>query len=201
MAKVLAYNMKFFGTIWLILELLLSGCSQVSTEPPVSPEPPSTGGSSFVFVEEPAAPLPPPSAAVAQAKPRETSENFCEAVPIYPLVKPIYPAKALNQKAGWAVVGVRITVGIDGRVMDVGPSLLTVSTPGPFADDFFEAVRVAVQQWRFEPAEIEHYRWLEAVSASQSKRIRTAEKTETYFDLTFTFTATGSVLNAETRKR
>lgn len=109
-----------------------------------------------------------------------------------PTVQPVYPPRALAARAGWATVGVRITVDGDGRVSDIAPSLLTLSTPGPFADDFQAAVEVAVRQWRFRPAEIIRLEKVETPDVTYN-RVASRERVETHFDLAFTFTASGGV--------
>lgn len=172
---------------WAIcLVLAAAGCRHVPQDPP------SVGRSSFAFADEPTAP--PKNAVVSEGKATRAPNDFREATPIYPLLNPVYPAKALSKKAGLVTVGVRVTVDAAGRVTDVGPSLLVFSTPGPFADDFMTAVRVAVLQWRFLPAEIEQIEWVQPPGMEPYSRVLSTEKTETHFDLAFTFTATGKVL-------
>jgi len=169
------------------LILAAAGCRHVPQDPP------SVGRSSFAFVEAlPAAS--PKNAVVREGKAARTPDDFREATPIYPLLNPVYPAKALSKQGGLATVGVRVTVDAGGRVTDVGPSMLVFSTPGPIADDFMAAVRVAVLQWRFRPAETEQIEWVRPPGMEPYSRVLSTEKTETHFDLAFTFTATGKVL-------
>lgn len=91
------------------------------------------------------------------------------------------------------MVWVHVTVDANGRVTDVVASVLTFTTPGPFADDFMAAVQVALHQWRFLPAEIQQVEWVQASGMSYNSII-SAEKTETQFEPSFTFTAAGTVL-------
>ena len=48
-----------------------------------------------------------------------------------------------------------MTVDASGHVAEVRPSILTFSTPGPFAEEFRSAVEAALRQWRFVPAEVQ----------------------------------------------
>jgi TonB family protein len=127
-----------------------------------------------------------------EAKYPKISEEFQEALSIEPLTKPIYPRKALLAKNGSVIVGVRITVDSNGHVTDMSTSMVTFSTPGPFAEDFFAAVEAAVRQWRFLPAEIQQFEMVEA-PRQLFRRILSREKVETHFDLSFTFSPDGAV--------
>ena len=162
---------------------LLAGCRAV---------PPDTGSSAFAFVDAPPAPPPKPNAArpVAVAP---SGEEFREATPFGKLAQPVYPPKALAAKAGLVVVGVRITVDTNGRVTDVGSSLVAFSTPGPWAQDFFAAVEAAVRQWRFRPAAIERNEYVQVPGLQPYSRLLSSENVETHFDLSFTFTESGAV--------
>jgi hypothetical protein len=130
---------------------------------------------------------------VGESSSAKYSEDFRQAVPLKAsVVLPVYPPRALEAKAGRATVGVQVMVDTAGLVTDIGPSLLTYNTPGTYAEDFLEAVKVAVRQWRFSPAEI-----LQMETAKSGdytyQRIARSTKTETKLDLSFTFTATGTV--------
>lgn len=120
--------MKALLTLGGIL-IAVTGCRHAPMEAT------GTGASSFAFVERPTGP---PQARTVTTDPVEQKpmEDYREARPVYPLINPVYPPRALKAKAGWATVGVRITVDPMGRVSDVAPSMLVFSTPGPFADDF-----------------------------------------------------------------
>ncbi len=82
--------------------------------------------------------------------------------------------------------------GCQRAVTEIVPSMVAISTPGPFANDFLEAVQAALKQWRFSPARIEH---VESVQTPQVTydRVASTEKLEAHFDLSFTFTASGGV--------
>lgn len=122
------------------------------------------------------------------------TEDFKQAVPLKKtVVLPVYPPKALLAKAGRATVGVQVTVDKEGRVTDIGTSLLTYNTPGLFAGDFLEAVKAAVRQWQFSPAEVLQMETAKSGDFTYQRIARTT-KTETKLDLAFTFTATGQVL-------
>jgi hypothetical protein len=161
--------------------------------------PPDAGVSSFRFVDE-------PPAAPQKGKVTEGSngpiveEHFIDALPIPPLAMPVYPPPALAAKAGLVTIGVKISVDTDGRVSDVSPSLLTFSTPTRYSDEFDEAVRVAVVQWRFHPAQRYTMRIFRTEEGGGPPKELHRENTETYFDLAFTFTASGKVLSGTSIK-
>lgn len=121
-------------------------------------------------------------------------ERYVEAEPIQPLAPPVYPANALAAKAGLVTIGVKISIDTEGRVSDVSPSLLTFSTPTRYSDEFEEAVRVAVMRWRFYPAQRYTLRIFRTEEGGGPPKEIHRENTETYFDLAFTFTASGTVL-------
>lgn len=164
--------------------LLAMGCEH-------APVPPDTGGSSFSFVQ------PPPAAAsrAVAAEPKEPTsiEHYREAMPVRPLATPAYPPKALAAKAGKVTIGVKITVDATGRVADIGPSLLAVTIPSRFDAEFQEAVRAAVAQWRFRPAETFRLETVTMPEGGSYQRMIDHRNVETSFDLSFTFTATGTV--------
>lgn len=173
----------------LIAFLWGAGCRHVS--------PPDIGRSSFVVVEPPRPPPPEPSS-------KETIEpvsrsNYRDAQAIHPLVMPVYPAKALKAKTGGATVGVRVTVDPSGAVIDIRPSMLVISfTPSQFADDYRDAVEVAVRQWKFAPARIHHIERITEDGFTYDRVTRT-EMIEAEFDLAFTFTVDGEVTAGETQ--
>lgn len=109
-----------------------------------------------------------------------------------PVAMPVYPAKALKAKAGRNTVGVRIVVDPQGRVSEIRMSMLVFSTPGPFAEDFRDAVELAVRQWRFNPARSESYEIIHEGEVTYS-RVTGGENVETEFDLAFTFQPDGAV--------
>lgn len=168
--------------------LALAGCRHAPAESP------ATGASSFTFVEAGRA-----AAAdqvivgdVGEPSAAKYSENYSPAFPLKPMVLPVYPPRALAARAGAATVGVRLKLDAAGRVTEVGPSLLVYSTPGPFSEDFLEAVKVAVLQWRFRPATIEQIERVQTPEVTYN-RIARSETVEAQVDLAFNFTATGGV--------
>lgn len=119
-------------------------------------------------------------------------EEFVQARPLPPIMQPTYPPKALKAIAGRAVVGVRVTVDEAGRVTDIGPSLLTFSTFGPYAEAFRGAVESAVWQWRFVPAELLQSERVQNDGSAYQRVIR-RQAVSTQIDLAFTFTESGGV--------
>lgn len=85
-----------------------------------------------------------------------------------------------------------MTVDVNGRVTEIVPSMVAITTPGPFAGDFMEAVQAALKLWRFRPARIEQVELVEAEPAPYY-RVTSSENTEAQFELSFTFTASGGV--------
>ena len=162
--------------------LALAGCRQL---------PAGTGRSSFEVVKPP--PVQVSGTTDMEAVASNSLIDFREAEPIRPLVMPVYPAAALKAKAGRAQVGVRVTVETSGRVGDISASMLAVSTPGPFAPAFRDAVETAVRQWRFRPAQIIQQEVAPLPGGGSYKRVTQREATEAQFDLVFTFTETGKV--------
>ena len=154
-----------------------------------APPPEEKGHSSFAFVDAPLAPPPESKGEVLQ--PTEHSQ-WREATLKEPFDLPVYPAKALKAKAGRNTVGVHIIVDPQGAVREIRMSMLTFSTPGPFADDFRDAVELAVRQWRFNPARTEAFEIIHDGEATFS-RITGSENVETEFDLAFTFQPDGTV--------
>jgi TonB family protein len=178
------------GMMIALMLLVAAACHHAS-------EPTATGRSSFAFVDASNAAA---SSATATAVEPKSGDYFTEARSTQILATAIYPAKALAAKLGMTTVGVRVTIDKNGRVSDIGPSLLAVSIPTKFDADFQEAVRAAVVQWRFFPAQTFHVDVTRDATGelqiSETKR----ENAETYFDLAFTFTASGAVLGGMTGK-
>ena len=182
----LGWGMRPF--LALVLLTAVGGCRHA---PEASSD---TGASSFTVVEARRVPTSEKVIVgdVGEPSAARYDQDYRPAVPRKNQPLPVYPPRALKAKAGAATVGVRVQVGADGRVMDIGPSLLVFTTPGPFAEDFLEAVKATVRQWQFHPAEIFHMEHVEAPGVSYN-RVDRSEKTEAQLDLAFTFTATGGV--------
>ena len=166
-----------------LLALTLVSCRHVPT--PAE----STGHSSYAFIDPPVGP--PPASSAEKVEPSDRSQ-WREATVKDPVVMPAYPKKALKRKAGRSTVGVHILVDVSGRVAEVRPSLLVFNTPGPFAEEFRDAVELALRQWQFTPARAEHYEIVHEGDTTYSRVTRT-EMVETEFDLAFTFTEDGRV--------
>lgn len=151
------------------------------------------GKSSYAFIYKPAPSG--PAAGTPSLGPPQARDAVVQAEPILPLAKPVYPKAALSARGGASLVGVRITVDADGRVSNVGPSLVCLSTPGPFAAEFQAAVEAALAQWRFEPGEVQHLEPFNGPDGAAYMRVKDREKVEWTFDVSFTFTATGDVMS------
>jgi len=160
-----------------------SGCRHVPSSEAGS------GHSSFRFVDAPVGPPPATNAEVTQPT---NHSQWREATLKEPFILPVYPAAALRAKAGRNLVGVHIVVDPAGRVSDIRMSMRVFSTPGPFAENFRDAVELAVRQWRFNPARAESYEIIHDGEAT-SMRMTGSEYVETEFDLAFTFQADGTV--------
>lgn len=178
------YKITAWHTILLLAiavgGILFGGCRQL----PVNP---SVGRSSFVVLD----PQPPRTTKMSL-----TADIFQEARPFLPLAEPIYPPRALAAKAGRVIVGVRIVVDVTGRISSIEPSMRIFSTSGPFEDDFFEAVRAALRQWRFLPATVEHHNKVNTPEFSGPTGT-SIEAIETYYDISFIFTPAGGVKPAQ----
>lgn len=182
--------MKSVSGLTVTVLLVLGGCRQ-------APAPVDTGRSSFAFVDGPESTA---AKAPVTAEEVKSGDYFTEARPIDPLTKPVYPAKALAAKVGMTTVGVRITVDATGRVSDVGPSVLAVSIPSRFDEEFQAAVRAAVSQWRFSPAQRYRVEVTKLPNGEPEFHVTRREYVETYFDVSFTFTASGEVLTGGAEK-
>lgn len=166
-----------------LLGLVLAGCKHAP--PPAE----GTGHSSFAFVDPPA--VPPPEWKGEPVQPSSRSK-WLEATLKDLSIMPIYPKNALKAKAGRSTVGVHIVVDVNGHISEIRPSMLVFNTPGPFADDFREAVELALRQWQFTPARAEYYEIVHEGDTTYNRVTRT-ETVETEFDLAFTFTEDGRV--------
>ena len=175
-----------FSIFWLVIAgAATPGCRHATMAQ-------ETGASSFTFVGAPSPPPPPQRKARIDTEQPKTSARIVGARPLGTPPAPVYPRAALAKHAGRMLVGVELTIDTEGRVASVAPSLATLSTPGPFAAEFREAVEDAVKTWRFRPAEINH---LEVVKdpGGDYLRLASSEKIEWRFDVQFTFSASGEV--------
>ena len=143
---------------------------------------------SFKFVAPASGPAGTPNADKLEVKRGETV--FVDAKPLEPLATPIYPATSRKPHADPVTIVVKIVVGADGRVEDIGKSIADLSLPTAFYQECFEAVTNAIAQWRFEPA-------LLAVVEPQANgrpRIVSSTPTERRFEIAFTFSPSGRVV-------
>jgi hypothetical protein len=176
----------------LSLALALGGCAHDVT----SARP--AGNSSFTFVDAPA-----PGgrrSEVSLATEKEPLTVFVEARLVDPVAKAVYPREALSARADTALVGVRITIDVDGRVTDVGESFVSFSTPGPFAREFRAAVEAAVAQWKFTPAKRRHLEPVRLDEGGFFWRNAGEEKIESELNVAFTFGAGGEISTQPARK-
>lgn len=167
----------------LLVVAFVSGCRHA---PPPKED---TGRSSFAFVSAPVAPPPESKGEVVQPMNRS---QWYEATLQEPAPMPVYPPRALKAKAGRNTVGIHIIVDPAGRVREIRMSMFVFSTPGPYAEDFRDAVELAVRQWRFNPARMESFE-IGRDGEATSMRMSGGENVETEFDLAFTFQPDGSV--------
>jgi hypothetical protein len=176
------------ATLPILVTLSLTGCRLAT------PSPADTGASSFTVVTAGRAPAERDVIVgdVGEPSASKYTEDYRAAVPMKGQPLPVYPARALKAKAGAATVGVRVWIDAEGKPKDIGPSLLIFSTPGPFAQDFLDAVKATVSTWRFHPAESMQLERVEKPGVSYN-RISRSERVEAQLDLAFTFTATGGV--------
>jgi hypothetical protein len=115
---------------------------------------------------------------------------FVDARPIEPLATPVYPAGSRKRGADAVTIVVKIVVGADGRVEEIGKSIADLSVPTSFSQECFEAVTEAIAQWRFEPARL-------AVVKSQANGrplIISSTPTERRFEIAVTFSSSGRVV-------
>jgi hypothetical protein len=155
--------------------------------------PAPAGTSSFTFID--GQPDEPPRLlrGSGSEQPRVPVDALVPAEPVLPLARPVFPPAARGKTALPMMVGVRLTVGTDGRVADVVPSFVAVSTPGPFAAEFRAAVEAAVAEWRFLPAEIRHLVPGRTPQGKDYWNVARTDKTEDAIDVVFTFSPSGEV--------
>ena len=84
--------------------------------------------------------------------PEAAAEQITAIHPLAGNRAPSYPGAALSAGCGDGLVPVRVHIGVDGRVSEVGP-IPGRATGGDACDEEFEtAVRGAVSSWEFVPA-------------------------------------------------
>ncbi len=110
----------------------------------------------------------------------------------------VYPPAALAAHAGRVTVVLEITIGTDGRVGDVRPSLAGIPFGGSFSAQFQAAAEVAMAQWRFRPAELRHIEPRQEGGETIWSMV-SSEKREMTTEVAFTFSETGGTV-LENRK-
>lgn len=130
----------------LLAALLVSGLAGCATVPAPPPPPPNEGSASYhrVYDAHEAHYQLTPGAVASGGKPSER-------------VSPIYPPSQLAPCPPSVDVQAQVIVDTTGKASEVRryPAAASTETPAPPA--FFDAVRAAVLQWRFEPLQIS--RW------------------------------------------
>lgn len=166
--------LTFISSCLVGLSFCLAGCRH------------GPGATSFQFVDV-NTPNPPTDARTLKLQ-VETSV-LVDARPIEPLVPPTYPPTALAAHVGTVTIAVHITVGKNGRVTAVNPSMADVSIPTRFHDEFHQAIESALAQWHFEPAQQTQ---LEPGENGRPVVVGMTD-VETSFDIAFTFSPPGTV--------
>jgi hypothetical protein len=124
--------------------VLLSGCANrpAASRGPVSPDP-LRGATSATLLLDPA----------ATGAELDEDEEYRPPAPRGENRLPRYPEEALAARCGDGTVALRIVIGTEGDVIDVGDSPLQGSTGGDCGADFRVSAESAVRAWRFWPAE------------------------------------------------
>jgi len=109
------------------------------------------------------------------------------------LAIPKYPPAALKAHAGAVTIDVHITIGADGRVSDISPSLVSMALLGRFSQEFENAVDGAIAQWRFQPAIIRHFEQGADGKLPPYLRVSSVETVSAQADVLFKFSDDGGV--------
>lgn len=175
------------GVLAILAGWAVSGCRHA---PAVREE----GLSSFRLVEPPAKRA--DAHGEGSSGPRQPVDVLVAAEPIAPMAKPAYPRAASGKHHAPVLVSVCVTVDENGRVADVEPNWRGFSTPGPLAADFLAAVRAALAQWRFTPAEKQHLVPGKGAPGRDDYWVITrVERTAYAIDIVFAFAASGDVMS------
>jgi hypothetical protein len=171
---------------WLVLGW--AGCAHAPL--PVGPTARVEGQGKFEFVRPP----PPSDDGKVTISSQEllTKDEYVPPRPLGELKEPAYPAAALAAREGPVTVGMRLVVDLEGRVTDLSPSVLTLTTPTQFTAEFRAAIEAAVAQWRFRPAEVRHFT-TRTNSEGTYRSMTGSEPTEWALHVAFTFNTTGVV--------
>lgn len=127
----------------LLARLLASGLAGCATLPAPPPPPPNEGSTSYHLVNDAHTVhyQMAPGMVATGGKPFER-------------VLPIYPPSQLAQCQSIVDVQAQVIVDTTGKASDVRRYPTAGSTETPVPPAFFDAVRVAVLQWQFEPLQI-----------------------------------------------
>ena len=183
---------KLLGRLFALIAITWACSSLTSCRTPALK---SVSGSSALRFVQPRA-----SATLSQAQSAlpvpDVSERYISARPIGDLALPAYPYRVMNAHAGNVKIFVQVTVGADGTVTNVQPSLAGISSPTPYLDDFVSAIGDAAKTWRFDPATILHMERAQGEGTDgpyDYMRVKNRETVEQDLDVEFSFTSSGSV--------
>lgn len=179
-------NKKAWRISWVLLVAVLAGCKH-------APAPlPETKSSVTFLARKPADGDATTRPLVLEAE----RSAFIQAKPFEPLALPAYPPSALGTHHIPVTIAVHIIVNREGLVSEISQSDLQLSTLTVHSDAFRAAVEVALKQWRFKPAEMQHFRRNEAGGLGS-----TTEKVEAELDVAFTFSISGKVEQAAAQNK
>jgi hypothetical protein len=147
----------------------------------------SAHSATFEFVDPTRVQMPATDA--SQLRIERSRTIFVDAVTVEPLALPVWPEIESSLPSQPLVFKVRILVGENGRVQGVKKSIADFSLPSHVSSRCFEAIRVAVDQWRFEPAQ------LMVLEPQEDGRplVVSSSPESTSFEVAFSFSSTGKV--------
>jgi hypothetical protein len=134
-----------------------------------------------------------PTIDASKYKITEEAGAYVDAKPIEPLVSPKYPPIELGAQKWPVTMTVTIKVGTDGIASYVGPSMAAVSMPTQFDQQFLEAIKASLSQWRFEPAHLIRL----APRQNEPPIIVDLTDVDTTLDVAFTFSPGGTVTSSK----
>ncbi len=180
--KTLGVSEYLAGGVLVIAMLGPAGCTRHTVPTPSTPrpEPDSVRGKASFTI------IPDPGPAPELPKDRE----FVRPQAIGQLATPVYPEAALAAKFGRTSVVVRIVIGTEGAVTEIGESPNGVPTAGLYAREFRAAVEDAVHKWKFEPAALRQFEDgadLNGDGKPDFKRLVWSQVVPVYIDVRFDF--------------